>query len=570
MTRAPARVQVYDRLQVVSAASGSSEPGPAGRPPVPIGLVIVALAVYRIAYHLAYVGESPFAAATFSDGSIYELSALDIAEHPPLGTEAFYLQGAYAYVLALPMAIGRLPAALASQLVMAAATWLILWRALLRIVDRPTALTTIAVGLGYASWAFYENKFLTAELTLFASVLVLAAWSRLEARVSTGGAVVLGLASGLAVLARPNLLLLIGPLAVAVFVLARACALPVLPRIAGVVLGCALALAPMTVRNAIVTGHATFLPAHGGGTSFFIGNNAGANGVWNGGSLLSGDVTHEADEVRVERAPGESRAQAVGRELYARAWHDITADPMRWIGLELRKLWLVVGNQELSQDYDVAGERELIPWAWPTGVPFGVLLGLAIPGAVLLRRRDRVLWPARAWAVGGLAFATVAANLAFFTSAQHRLPLVVPVLVFAAPAIGAIADAIARRAWAPLAELRRAWVIAVVIALQAAWPRARTHGPPAAHYFNLALAYDQVAEFGLALVAFDRAVERAPEQPVIRVERAVLRRRMGLAEGAREDLRVVDGQRDVPAWVRERAAMEAFTLGMPFDLQGPS
>lgn len=551
-----------------SGSPGSPDSDSNGRLRGPLGLVLLGLVLYRVVYHLGYVSESPFAAATVSDGSVYELAALDLAAHPPLGSKPFYLQGAYAYFLALPIAYGRLPAALAAQLMMAVATWVILWRALGRIVDGPTSLATIILGLSYGGWAFYENKFLSAELTLFASVVVVAAWIRFERTATLFGAGLLGFATAVAALARPNLVLVLIPLGFACAAVARVRDVAWAPRLATLVFGCAVGLAPMVIRNAVVTGQATFMPAHGGGTSFYIGNNAHANGVWNGGALLSGDVTHELDDVAAARLSDESPEQAVGRELYARAWRDIVGDPVRWFRLELRKLWLVIGNDELAQDYDMAGERELIPWAWPISLPFGVLLGLAVPGAVVLRRTAPALWIGRAWALGGLILATFAANLVFFTSAQHRLPLVIPVLVLSAPIIGLFVAAVAARSWAPLANLRGPLIVGALIALQALWPRTRRPAPPAAHYFNLALAYERVAEFGPAMAALDRAVERAPEHAVIRMERAVMRRRLGANEAARADLRVLARQSDVPIWIRERAAAEAVTLGLSLGSPG--
>ena len=80
--------------------------------------LLLALALLRVLYHFTYLAEVPFALATFSDGRQYELAALDILDHPPLGTHPFYLQGLYAYQMALPMMLGaRIAFALLLQLV---------------------------------------------------------------------------------------------------------------------------------------------------------------------------------------------------------------------------------------------------------------------------------------------------------------------------------------------------------------------------------------------------------------------------------------------------------------------
>jgi hypothetical protein len=327
--------------------------------------------------------------------------------------------------------------------------------------------------------------------------------------------------------------------------------------------GVVLALAPMVVRNAVVTGHATALPVHGGGTSFYIGNNAAARGLWNtADGALSGDVSHEVEEL-TEEGSGSlvEREQALGREMYGRAWDDIRASPGRWIVLELRKAWLTFGNDELAQDYDPYGEREILPWAWTYSLPFGLVLGLAVLGAREVRRGAH--GRARLWLLLGLATATVISNLVFFTSSQHRLPLWIPLAVLAVPGLGVVARAIRSRG----KELVRAdWIlfsIAAVLAVQAFVPRTRTHRASAVHYYNLALAWDRVGEPKRALDALDHALDLRPDHPVIRLERGALRRELGYLDAARDDFAHLATLPDTPEWVRRRAALEMQELAPP-------
>ncbi|MBC8072852.1 MAG: hypothetical protein IAG13_31310, partial [Deltaproteobacteria bacterium] len=327
--------------------------------------------------------------------------------------------------------------------------------------------------------------------------------------------------------------------------------------------GIAAALAPMALRNLEVTDTATVFPAHGGGTSFYIGNNAKARGVWNPAGVFTGDVTHERDELGRTPANGEAegvRVAAMGRELYERAWADIAEDPARWIWLECRKLWLLLGNDELAQDFDVYGERELIPWAYPFGVPFGLVLALAIVGAHAWwrERASDPLMRGRLLVLGGLALASIAANIVFFTSSQHRVPLVIPLVVLAGVGLQRLLAHGRDRTW--LRAHRVVLAIAMLIAAQAMWPRSRTHSPSAAHYLNLALAYDRVSELRPALGAADKAVAIAPDHPVIRMERASFRRQIGDLDGAKADLEHLATLPTPPAWVLHRAASEAQSI----------
>jgi hypothetical protein len=556
-------------------------------------LIIVVLVAYRLGYHASYLGEVPFAHATFSDGAIYEQSARDILEHPPLGREPFYLQGAYAYLLALGMAVRPWPSlGLLVQLLLAFATLALFQRGAVRLWGRvPGMIASIAL-LAHPGLSFYENKYLSAELGIACNVLVLASFVALLGQTKRRwlGALGLGAASGLAILARPNMVLAVpfSLLAIVALVEAddwrarvRAAAGPC----AALLLGTLLALAPMAARNLVVTGHPDVQPIHGGGTSFFIGNNPESRGVWNDGGLLSANLGTESSELAQAldidpELDDRDRARAIGEALYARSFAWIREHPGDWLELELRKLWLTLGDQQLTQDYDWLGERELLPWAHRIGASFSMLLALGLLGAgALFGTRWRPFAPdghahhpramrALAWFCLGQLLAPLAANLLFFTSAQHRLPLVIPLALFAGP--GALAAVKTIQAGAPAVTTLRGVrpplalvVVAALALLQGPWPRSRQTHPHPVHYYNLAMVQDSIGEPLAALASLDRAIELRPEQPIFHMRRAHLRVRLDDLAGAEQDLAVIAtvAARDrVPDWVLEQARLDAQTI----------
>ena len=244
-------------------------------------------------------------------------------------------------------------------------------------------------------------------------------------------------------------------------------------------------------------------------------------------------------------------AAAIGRALYARAFDEITDEPGRWLWLEVRKVWLTIGSDELTQDYDLYGEQELVPFNHRIGIPFGALLGLGIVGGILWRRRSRPMW----LMLVGIAAATMAANLLYFTSSQHRLPLAVPA-AFLLP-VGML--------WLRAAVEKSRYVVvgALVVAIGLTFiPRRKVHTPSAVHYYNVALAWLQLDEPQLASDALDRALQLRPDHPVIRLQRAQLMRTYKQYGRARKDLDHIDTLDNVPAWVRSEVDEERRLYGL--------
>ena len=175
----------YGREVAQADDSGQARPGPSVRERLPhwLSLLLLGLVLLRVGYHANYLAEDPFALATFSDGRVYEKAALDLLEHPPLGSQPFYLQGLYAYQLALPMAIlPWISLAMLLQLTLAGLALWGLFRAMAWVVGRREAGIGLAVLLAYPGLAFYENKYLTASIGVVTMVLMVIALARLQRR----------------------------------------------------------------------------------------------------------------------------------------------------------------------------------------------------------------------------------------------------------------------------------------------------------------------------------------------------------------------------------------------------
>lgn len=486
------------------------------------------LALQRVIYHHAYLHYDPFAHATFSDGQVYEEAARDILAHPPLGTQPFFLQGAYAYLLAAGLSLRNvLSDALLLQLCLAALACFCVHYAARRVFDSFDALFATAMYLAFVGLPFYENKYLSAQLGVTANACVLASFAYLWHARSHTSALLLGLTSGLSILARANLVLALPFSMYALWKLAAGRGSQrQLQLCAAAALGLALALLPMATRNLIVTGSSSVLPSHAGGIPFYIGNHARSTGLWNdAGGLISGQVMEERAEL-AQRLGLDPRARnldhKIGATLYARAFEEIEEDPLRWLGLAARKLWLSLGNAELTHDYDVLGELELLGDLRPLGLPFGVLLAfgtLGLYSSWRIRSQRSV-----AVVLTGQLLAVLAANLLWFTSAQNRLPMVVP-LSLATAAVSS---------WLRRASLTRAvpqsWLVAAVscmaLGAQGYLARPESKRPSSAHYYNLANVEESLGLLEPAFRHYQRACEQNPRQPMFWLRLAHLARVM--------------------------------------------
>jgi 4-amino-4-deoxy-L-arabinose transferase-like glycosyltransferase len=172
------------------------------------------------------------------------------------------------------------------------------------------------------------------------------------------------------------------------------------------------AIAPWTVRNAAL--HGRFVPiAASGGVNFWIGNHRDAIG--------EGDL---AANPHLKRHNAEFRARHAGLSeealeplYYREAMGFIAADPVRWLGLEARKLWYTF--VPLGPSYRLHAPRYFLASA--------VSLLLLLPAAAYgLARTASGTRPA---ALLTLAASTVLAGLVFFPHERFRLPVLDPALI---------------------------------------------------------------------------------------------------------------------------------------------
>jgi 4-amino-4-deoxy-L-arabinose transferase-like glycosyltransferase len=337
--------------------------------------------------------------------------------------------------------------------------------------------------LAYFDTQFLQ-PFLLVLLVLAGFLLAFTAAERRDTRLA-GFA---GLAFGLYAITRPEILVFFPFLAWWALRITRGA--PGLKRrwfVAALAVGFLLPPAATTVRNGIVA-HDWVIVASQGGVNFYIGNNPESNGVeavvpgthatWWGG--------YEDTRAIAERAADRSlKASEVSAYWFRKGFAFIRDDPVRWLGLTLKKAMLFVGNVELSNNEPYEARRNTYRSLRAVPLGFGLLLGLfvvALPGW-LRRRAGRVgelqavaVRPdpqaalRRSYLVLILQFLGIYAvtTIAFFVTGRYRVPLVPLVAMGAAATIVTAYDYLRARRMAAFA-VTAAVVIAVTGLLRVDW-----------------------------------------------------------------------------------------------------
>ena len=292
-----------------------------------------------------------------------------------------------------------------------------------------------------------------------------------------------------------------------------------------------LTLLPVVVRNYVVGGEFIVSTAQLG-PNFFIGNHAGASGVYE--PLVKGHADAQFERADAERLAVAAAGYPLSAGEVSDYWFGRGLDFIRhqtgaWIRLTAKKAAMTVSAVEVP---DTEAIETYAAHAWvlraASWMHFGVLLPVAVFG-VWVTRRD---W--RRLSVLYLAFIAMAATVvAFYVMARYRYPLVPVVALFAGVAV---------TSWAQVREGRSRWLSGVALAALVA-AGANSLRPPThdATDLNVGAELTRAGRPAEALPILERGVSALPEvrarpfQPRHRVEPD--RRQAARARSVR-DLRV--------------------------------
>ena len=289
-----------------------------------------------------------------------------------------------------------------------------------------------AVGAAlYGPLVFFEGEFLPSALALPLNLLVLLTLLRAveeERRLWLPGFLL-----GLSALCVANVLAFI-PVA-ALWLVWHFRAAPMRERFLQLVpflLGAAVAIAPVTLRNWLVADDLVLISSNAG-LNFYIGNNADYHSTV---AVQPGPAWAELTaRPRVEAEITQASDQS--HFFFAEAWEYIRDQPLDYLRLQLYKSYLFWHGDEIGRNQDLYFARQysvllqILLWKYGLAFPFGLLAPLAIVGLGLAWGRGALREPGPLLLVSFVGCYALSV-VAFFISARYRLPVVPILLVFAA------------------------------------------------------------------------------------------------------------------------------------------
>ncbi|MDA8104005.1 MAG: glycosyltransferase family 39 protein [Nitrospiraceae bacterium] len=352
-------------------------------------VLFILAALIRLAY-LAEMRSSPFFQVPQLDAAVYDHWALSIARGDWRGgSGVFFISPLYAYFLAL---IYRLfghhyDIVRCVQIVLGSCTCALIYLIARDVFDKGTALFASFLGIFYGYSIFLDSELLKnslAEFTLTASL-----YSVLQAgkKRSPLPWLLTGVFAGLTVVNQPNVLLLLPIFSLYAYASdRRSKPRGGLAHAGMLILGAAVVMAPVAIRNYVV-GNDLVLVSSNGGINFFIGNNRDSDG-----GILTSRALSEMDPRKQENLSRAIAQRETDRRLkpsaisaywFSRGMDFLREEPAAFLKLGVKKLFLFWNRYEVPDNLDYYYIKRLSAVLGLPLVTFGIIGPLGLTGLML-------------------------------------------------------------------------------------------------------------------------------------------------------------------------------------------
>jgi len=513
--------------------AGGGDYNLSNKPIIPLSIFFFALLIRLI--YVWQISDNPFFSSPILDAEKYDQDAWAIAQGDWIGHDVFFQAPLYSYFLGLIYALfGHnylLPRIV--QAVLGALSALFVFRLGARVFDRRVGTLAGLIFALYGPLIFFCGELLIHTLDIFLVCLFLLALDSLMDRPTRWRLLSCGLIFGICALSRPTILIIF-PIALLWICLrlkdrGHAAAL--------FVLGSALAILPVTIRNYAV-GQDFVLISSQSGVNFYMGNNAHGDGhtAWVPGTPKDWWAEGYPATIRIaENAAGrELKPSEISAHWWRRALNDISQKPAHWAGLLLTKTRLLLSGHEISNTEDIyfqtrwSGLLSLLLWDRIIAFPWGIVFPLALLGLAL-----QPYWH-RQWHLNLFQAAYALSIVLFFVIARYRLALAPILCLWSAVAVIELLRIIRRKQVKPYAITLVSAVLLIVLVNRN--PLKGIEIPNLDGNINLGNKYLELKQYEKALGAFRQAESLSPQssRPYNGAATALIN--LGRASQAKSDL----------------------------------
>jgi Tfp pilus assembly protein PilF len=394
------------------------------------GIFLLAFFVRLI--YLWQIKGTPFFDNLIVDCQAYDLWAQRIAHGDILGQGVFFQEPLYPYLLGLVYFIfgHSIFTATLLQLAIGAFNCLLVYFIARTLFDRSTALLAALFCTFYGAFLFFEGMIEKTFLSVFLSDLALLLVLYVQAKRRAVWWLLPGLALGLALLTRGNYFAFIPFLLIYIFIINNNGWKNSLSQALFLVLGLALIISPITLRNYVV-GHDFNLITYGLGLNLYTGNNPeNQTGLYRPPSFVRPDPEFEAVDFikEAERQTGRALKPSAASAFWLhKSLEYIKADPGAFMAGLTYKFNYFWNKYEIPDNQDFYFFRQyssLLSLPLPA---FGWIAPLGLLGLVLAWRRWR-----RVLLLYLFLFSYSASVILTFVFDRYRAPIVTTLIVFAA------------------------------------------------------------------------------------------------------------------------------------------
>ena len=404
------------------------------RPPLRLA-VPIAVHVALCLVNLWFVAESPLLRYLTLDLKSYDTWARAIVGGDVLGTQVFYQDPLYPYLMALVYWItgAEVVHILLVQVVGSAVTVYLTYRVAERLFGATAAIVAVWAAALYGPAVYYAAK--PEKASLAALAVTASLWALVRAL--DGGArwwLAAGALFGLGSLLRGNVLLVaVAAVALVAFTPLMVPAWAARLRAGSAVLaGLGLVLLPVLLRNRIVGEEWVFTTSQAG-ANLFIGNNAGnVTGTYAVPHFVRPSPLYEEEDFRrfAEHTVGRAlRSSEVSRFYVGQVVDWAVREPARFLRLQGIKVLAFLDRWEYPDNWSLYFVRRFSPVLVLPLLPYGVVVPFAVIGLVAVFRRPRD--PARVF-FALLVLVYAASVVAFYIFSRYRFPIVFALIALAA------------------------------------------------------------------------------------------------------------------------------------------